>query len=389
MAERPSTQFYLADLVMVVLLCGLGAALVIAVRTPGDAALRLLLLVIVMVSWSVFRAHRRAPTCEECGRRFVRPKQKAVPGSCPHCGREPIARARLLRLVSTIFWGLTAVLVLFGLMPATVPRFGLGPHDAIAMTGGLIAFCGLNLAVLAITGISIYRSVLTWPRERTCEGCGGTIPVEPPAGPSICPACRVRHLRPGEAKKEQAKNAGVLVLFLGAVTFIAMSLLRLGTGSGSGMSGWIRFPLVFLAMSAGAFGGAGRVSDPAPNAATPANPEPSQRTLHGQNVCRPGRRGRETGQLVNLVFRRGRSDTDASRTDGRGAAAVRNAHGRSGSCPTVGAHPRLSRSRRFPAVPSSDLSRRRFLEFRRSIPRASLSVVHALHGASDRSHHRT
>ena len=254
MAERPTTRLYLADLMMAVLMCGLVAALFTSVRTPPNVALTFFLIFIVLMSWSVFQSRRQAPTCEECGRRFIRPKQAVMLSSCPHCGRDQVELSRLIRRVKRVFWGLMGLLVLLVVVAlVAVAGFSNRSFEMIAMVCGLIAACGMTLTMLVTVGVATYRWFLQRPRERTCKGCGSLIPARPPAGPMICPECRVRHLRPAEAKKEQTKNLAAVLVFCGLLGLVGIFLVPLPTGSGSGVSWWIRAPLLVLASAAVAF----------------------------------------------------------------------------------------------------------------------------------------
>src|SRR5262245_8422525 len=70
-SQHSSGKVYLADLVMASLLCGLFIALFTSARAPADAAIVFFLIVVVVTTWTLFHQRRQAPTCEECGRRFI------------------------------------------------------------------------------------------------------------------------------------------------------------------------------------------------------------------------------------------------------------------------------------------------------------------------------
>jgi hypothetical protein len=252
MLQRPSRKLYLADLVMAALLCGLVMAIFTAVRGPTDAAIVGFLILGVVTWWVLFREGRRSPTCVECGRRFIRPSRSPTgPSPCPHCGREQVRLIRSIRRVKRVIWSLLGLLALLVVVVGILINWSSDrPFDAEGMVGGLIAISGLPLMYLALIGAGIYRSILMRPKDRPCEGCGGIIPAEPPAGPAICPRCQLRHLRPEQVKEEHAKSLRVMILLFGMLGILGTFVLALWGGSPAGMSPWIGVPLIFLASAA-------------------------------------------------------------------------------------------------------------------------------------------
>jgi hypothetical protein len=255
MAERAAARWHLADLVFAVLMCGLVAAQVFSINTPAGLAIVVFLGVIVCMSWIMVRQRRKAQACEECGGRFVQPKKAVMPAACPHCGREQVEVLRSLHRAKRLFWALLAttvllVLMVFGLVVGFT-QFQGGPLELVAAFGTVIAALGVLLAMLAAFSAAIYRAALMRPRERACNGCGGIIPAAPPAGPSICPQCRLRHLRPSEAKKARVKNLGAMLFVIGLLAFLGSFLIGSFIGPASDPSPWVGLLFFVLAPSAG------------------------------------------------------------------------------------------------------------------------------------------
>lgn len=242
MPETPSSRFYLADLMMGALLCGLVVALFMGGRGGGEASWMFLAIVVVGSMWASFRANRRAPTCEDCGRRFIPPEQEKprMLAECPHCGRVQELRAEAIRRwkgISRVLlaafvgsWGVAAITFAGLLGPATPYQLGL-------ISAGFQV--GL-LALLACVGVKVYRGRLERPHARPCEWCGEVIPLKAAAGPSICPQCRLRHLQPEEARRITRNNALKGYWFLALLAFLAAFMLSVDGWRGFfGPSPWI------------------------------------------------------------------------------------------------------------------------------------------------------
>jgi predicted RNA-binding Zn-ribbon protein involved in translation (DUF1610 family) len=240
---------YLADLVLAALMCGLVVNLFTSGRNPSDAWTVVSLIVVVAMVWTIFRQMRRAPTCEECGRRFIQPKKRVEPSCCPHCGREQLGRPQSLRRLNHVFWGLFALLGLLVVgMNVLSSLLASTPIESAGVLGGLTLIGESILALLtipALIGIGIYRTALKSSKERPCESCGRIIPLEGTAGPKICPRCRLRHLRPAEAKKERAQGFAILLVLFGlGALFVAWP--HVGSGGDSWL-GILRRILFFVA----------------------------------------------------------------------------------------------------------------------------------------------
>ena len=113
-------------------------------------------------------------------------------------------------------WSLLGSLVGLGVVVAFLfTGFTGGPYERTAMFAGLVVVGILQLTLVAWIGVGIYCLRLMRPKERPCEACGSIIPLERPTGPVICPRCRLRHLRPDEAKKANARVIGVILILAG------------------------------------------------------------------------------------------------------------------------------------------------------------------------------
>ncbi len=223
MPDTPCSRFYMADLMMGTLLCGLVVALFMGGRGAGEASWMFLAIVVVGSMWASFRANRRAPTCEDCGRRFIPPESEMpwMPTECPQCGRVQERRAKTIRrwreiwrvLLAAFFgsWGVAAIMSAGLLGPATDDLLGL-------------ISVGFPVSVLALVGVSVYRRRLERPRAWPCDWCGDLIPLKA-AGPSICPQCRLRHLPPEEARRVNRNNAIKGYWFLALLAFLAAFML--------------------------------------------------------------------------------------------------------------------------------------------------------------------
>jgi hypothetical protein len=259
MSQRPSRKLFLADLMMAALSCGLFLALFTSARAPSDAAIVFFLIVVVVTTWTLFHQKRQAPTCEECGQRFIRPKRLIMPATCPSCGREQLRHARMIGRSKTIFWSLLGLLLFFGVttLTATAWLFRDPPHATAIDALIMIALGGVaQLTLLVALGVGSYYTVLARPKERPCEVCRSIIPVEVVTGPKICPRCRLRHLRPEEAKKEHAKGLGLLVILL-LCPSIALALWHWDP-AGSTLAGlpllglaWLVLKLLSMMLAAG------------------------------------------------------------------------------------------------------------------------------------------
>jgi len=109
---RRRPQYYLADLVAIVALSGLGLALLRSFEQPGSFVAIFILLWLVGIAWTVSRVMRDAPTCEECGRRFMPPRQKRLPRLCPQCGEPQLSAGRSRKALANGFWAVLVALVL-------------------------------------------------------------------------------------------------------------------------------------------------------------------------------------------------------------------------------------------------------------------------------------
>jgi membrane protein implicated in regulation of membrane protease activity len=256
MSRPASHRFYLADLVLAALMCGLVLALFTSARNQVEGGLVIVLISVVASIWSLFHARRKAPTCEECGRRFVEPEKPSVsPSACPHCGREQRAEERSIRRWKQARRNLLALVMVFvAVLAVLLTGIAGGLGVGLVLFGELIAAVGTLSGLLLWVVAAIYVSSLKSPRERPCETCGEIIPLERPAGPTICPQCRVRHLRPDEVKKQRARDQRLGLGSLILLAILAAFLLPRPGGSGSVVGWWIGFLLTVLGILAAIFG---------------------------------------------------------------------------------------------------------------------------------------
>ncbi|MHB1561814.1 MAG: hypothetical protein ACYC61_30560, partial [Isosphaeraceae bacterium] len=237
----PTRRFYLADLVMAVLTCGLVAALF----TSGGGERVVVIFVGITVLgtiWALFRASRRAPTCEDCGRRFIppEPEKPGMLAACPHCGRAQELQAAAIRRWKAISRFMLAALVGFvGLLAlALTGQVNTSVGDQLVFM--MIAAAGAQLTLLALLAVGAYRRRLERPRSRPCDWCGEVIPLEAAVGPSICPQCRLRHIQPEEARRVTRNKALKGYWFLALLAFLAAFMLWGGGWGGFfGTSPWI------------------------------------------------------------------------------------------------------------------------------------------------------
>lgn len=242
MPDAPTRRFYLADLVMAVLICGLVASLFTAARGEGEAGLIFFGIIVVGFTWALFRAARRAPTCEDCGRRFIppEPEKPRMPPACPHCGGSQELQAAAIRRWKGISLVVLAALVgCVGLLALALSGLP-GPSVVVPMVLMGIAGAGAQLAIFAMFAVAAYRHRLERPRARPCDWCGEVIPLEVATGPSICPQCRLRHLQPEEARRTTRTNTLKGYSLLAVLAFLAAVLLS-GGGLGifAGLGTWI------------------------------------------------------------------------------------------------------------------------------------------------------
>ncbi len=231
MARSRSDRFSLADLVALVLMCGLIAALVRSTVGPEQVAV-LVLSFIVLTVWATLRAKRTGPLCEECGRRFIQPKKASPPLKCPQCGQLQTAHLRSLKRMTRIFWGLVLLLPFF--MAAALSS-GIDPThsapDGTRLAVLFIATGGMLLTLLSAMIVGAYRYIQERPKERMCETCDGVIPAHP-AGSLICPACQSRKLSSDEAKKAQTKNLWIGLLVWVVLGCVLLAIIDQGSPTG-------------------------------------------------------------------------------------------------------------------------------------------------------------
>jgi hypothetical protein len=98
--RRPRIQ--LIELLLVVLFCGMVAALIRLFARPARIGFATILLLEIaffawFIPWKSIRARRTAPECRDCGRRFVPTKKIVGPPVCPRCQRRSLSPAQWSR----------------------------------------------------------------------------------------------------------------------------------------------------------------------------------------------------------------------------------------------------------------------------------------------------
>lgn len=127
-----------------------------------------------------------------------------------------------------------------------ISGLGGGPREFAGMIGGGIAMVLAMLTIFALFGVAVYRSALEAPKDRPCEACGEVIAVVVTEGPKVCPRCRVRHMSAEQARKEQAKGCGLLVVLMVILAVFGAMTLRPTAGVASAGDSLIQLPLSIL-----------------------------------------------------------------------------------------------------------------------------------------------
>jgi hypothetical protein len=254
---RKSPQFFLADLMAIIAICGLALGLFSSSGSSGKQGFLLFLIWLVATGWMLVLGFRYSPTCDECGRRFLaQGKKPNSPTVCPQCGQPQLRSARLRRALAIGFWIALALPVLIvalmvSLMSAdftALVRYHFGYFVALPI--GLMLLFGLFVVLL------IARFVLWTARFNPvpCEKCGAIISRGGTTEPLICHRCRLLNLPSKQAKKENAKGILVLLALLTFIGTFAAFVLGDSQGSPVGVSHWITVPLTIVAPVVVVFG---------------------------------------------------------------------------------------------------------------------------------------
>jgi predicted RNA-binding Zn-ribbon protein involved in translation (DUF1610 family) len=246
---RKLPQFFLADLVAIVTLCGLILGLFQSSGPPPQVIGLIFLIAAVVTYWLIFRALRNAPTCDECGRRFINPeKKKAPPPVCPHCGQLQVGYTRLRKALVISFWAVLALMLLSVVLAVSlfnasfVPTSPAIPNFGTFLIATMILY-GLMIALLvarAMHGFARFKPV-------PCEKCGAIITRGGTTAPLICPQCRLGHLTGKQAKKEQGKGILVILVLLVMAALVPGFMLGSVVGSLLGLSDEIAILLTIVA----------------------------------------------------------------------------------------------------------------------------------------------
>jgi hypothetical protein len=221
---RKRPQYYLADLVAIVAICGLVLGLFQSFASPVNVVGIIVLIGFVTNAWLTPKLLRNMPTCDECGRRFHpqnfhrQPRKQTSPSVCPHCGQPQLRSARSRKVLAISFWVsfvlavLMIVAVPIGVGSTGSPALFRSPYFAYfrALMIGMMLLCGLFIVLLIAQFIIWFTRFKAVP----CEKCGRIIPRGGMTAPLICPICRMRHLPSQQAKSEKTKSVLILLTAL-------------------------------------------------------------------------------------------------------------------------------------------------------------------------------
>ena len=248
---RKLPRFFLTDLVAMIALCGLAFGLLQSLDKGGKVAGFSVMMLTVFTVWTVTRVRRDAPTCAQCGKRFIGPqKTRVLAAICPQCGHQEQRATRMRRKLAIGFWTVLALLVLDVVVMTSVNFDGISSLPRSQATFYLFALpitMILLCSLCAVLGIAFVLFDYGPLKPISCEKCGAVVPREKATGPLLCPQCRLQDLPRKQAKIEGAK--GILVLFaaLSIVGMLAGLILGGSVGSSSGVSFWTILPLSIVA----------------------------------------------------------------------------------------------------------------------------------------------
>ena len=249
MAKKPFHRFYLADLVLAALFCGLAVALFTPALAFGRSAHHYLLDLCRGYELDLLPPEAWGSDLRGMRPAVHQPRRLAMPGPCLHCGRVQLALTRSIRRIKKVYWGVVGVVVLLLAAMAVLVMRPTGGRATDADIAGVLSVVGcLGLMVVALVGLGVYRSFLMRPKERACEACGLIIEVDLPAGSKSCPLCQSRHLRPDTAKKLQIKTVGIFLYTWATLSLSGVFLFGISGGSSTGMMPSLRMFLVSQAV---------------------------------------------------------------------------------------------------------------------------------------------
>jgi hypothetical protein len=252
MPQKPR-QYLLVDLLAFVAMSALVVSLFSLSRGEAEFAGRFVSIGIVAIAWWLFRAWRRAPACDECGRRFIAPEDRnALPPICPECGQPQLGRARRRKNLVLGFWAVFALLVVcvltvIALDPTNAPdgwnfEYGVAFFAiALIMAPLLVLMVGLLLLLGPIAAFSRGKSI-------PCERCGFIIARGGATDPLLCPRCRLGNLPSKEAQSEVAK--GIAAAFAVPSIMAIFVTYMLAGAIGFPVFGWAYWLALLLTLAA-------------------------------------------------------------------------------------------------------------------------------------------
>lgn len=211
MSRRHLLRFSLVDLVLVVLFCGLFAALS---RSHGETALAILLLIwAARVVWTLYKtSHVATRSCVECGRLF--------PPITPECGEN------LWRVGGQVVWNLASVVLTFGIFfSVLMENFSWGlntppgkPPSPLA--GQLVLSIMATMLVFFVARVRLWysRARFDAPMQEFEHGPGRPAPLQ------TCLECRLARLGEREARSMRAMVSNRLQFeaFFGTIVVLAV-----------------------------------------------------------------------------------------------------------------------------------------------------------------------
>ena len=256
MPEGQSRRFFLADLVFAALMCGLIVSLFRPATEISFPWVTFVLIVVVATSWSLFHAGRQAPTCEECGRRFIEPKKAIVLlDSCPHCGRKQLNLARSIGRVKKVIWSLIGFVPFFVMAAGVISR-RVQPRAVRAIADDRRFDRGRRCAV-DVAGPERSRDLPLAPDEAQGSALRG-LRLDDPGGAAVRAADLPSMPDPAPPARGGEEGTGQEPGWCssrssGSWGYSAQFLLPLAVGSSAGGTSWITILLFILGTIAASF----------------------------------------------------------------------------------------------------------------------------------------
>jgi predicted RNA-binding Zn-ribbon protein involved in translation (DUF1610 family) len=247
-------QFFLADLGAIIALCGLGAALVLALAGRASIGVVYFLICAVVIVWGTFRWKRKARSCQECGRRFTPLRKKSTRHSCPRCGHSQLPLTQSDKALAVGFRSVLGLISGAAVLLVVLTN-GVGGPGGLIPSWDALALAVPNVVMLLIGLLLVLLIARVAPSAAPdtpirCENCGCLIPP-PTAELVICPRCRLRDLPREQVRNQEVIGFGIIIGVLLFGGFLAGLMLTAFAGSDSGLSYWVSIPLGIAATVVG------------------------------------------------------------------------------------------------------------------------------------------